>query len=119
MTIHPIDAQLLSVLESEERFRPLARFFLERAIEELFSQTEREVGDDSESLAPVVKAAFELILERCHALIGALSESPIEQVFLRSLALSFLRNGQCLVFMQAFRNTMLDLPEWHGSACAA
>jgi Protein of unknown function (DUF559) len=113
MTVQPRGARLLSALESEERFRPLAHFFLERTVEELFPKTESDIGDGSEPLAPLVNVALELLLDKCHASIGVFSESPIEQVFMRSLTLSFLKNFQCPVFMPAFRDTMTELPQWH------
>lgn len=102
----PSGEPLLPTLESEERFRPLAAFFSNKGIEELFPTS----GDRKDNA--YITAGFNLVLEKCHNVIRALSESPIEQVFLRSLMLSFLRNSQCLVFMPAFRNTLVDLTAW-------
>jgi len=104
----PEGNEILPLLESEERFRLLADFFAERGIEEMVP----DAGHGKEQLNDLIKAAFRLVLERCHGVIRALAESPIEQVFLRSVMLSFLRNSQCLIFMPPFRNTLAELSAW-------
>jgi len=104
----PEGNDILPLLETEEAFRPLAAFFAEKGIEELVPRRSRNVDGTVE----LVRAAFDLVLERCHGAIGALSESPIEQVFLRAVMLSFLRNSQCLIFMSPFRDTVGELTSW-------
>lgn len=111
MTIPTESKEILPFLESEDRFRPLAAFFAEKSTEELLRPAKREAA----RLALIVKPAFDLILARCHGAIGARSESPIEQIFLRSMMLSFLRNSQCLIFMPPFRDTVAHLTGWQNT----
>ncbi len=108
MKTFPEGNAILPLLESEEKFRPLAAFFAERGADELAPAGKGHKG----KLPDLIKPAFQLVLERCHSAIRALAESPIEQVFLRSVMLSFLRNSQCLIFMPSFRNTLVELDAW-------
>lgn len=107
----PDEFSLISRVETEVAFRPLADFFKTKAVDELLEAGGTTAETDPKT-ANLLDLVFGQLVERCHGAVRALSESPIEQVFLRSLMLQFLRNSQALVFMPPFRNTSADLREW-------
>jgi hypothetical protein len=100
------DPRTLPVLEAEDRFRELSAFFAKKSIDELCE------GTEGTSMKSYVQAGVKLLVEKCHHTVSALSGSPIECVFARSVMLSFLRNGLPLVFMPAFRDTLVDIREY-------
>ncbi len=106
MTSSQTNKDILPVLESEDRFRELSALFVDKSSSELFD------SHGEECLQSCVKAGMDLLNEKCHQTVAALSGSPIERVFARSIMLSFLKNGILLVFMPAFRNTPADIREY-------
>ena len=106
MTDSGTDPGILPFLEAEGRFRELSAFFVAKSVDELCEQAE------DASLRLYVEAGMTLLVEKCHRTVSALSGSPIERVFARSVMLSFLKNGLPLVFMPAFRDTLVDIQEY-------
>jgi len=100
------ESQILPFLEAEDRFRELSAFFVAKSVDERFEASE------DKTLRPYVQAGLELLLDKCHRTVSALSGSPIERVFARSVMLAFLKNGRPLVFMPAFRNTIADIGKY-------
>lgn len=106
MTGSRTDPDILPLLEAEDRFRELSAFFLAKSVDALCEQAEDAL------LKPYVEAGMTLLVEKGHRAISALSGSPIERVFARSVMLSFLKNGLPIVFMPAFRDTPVDIQEY-------
>lgn len=106
MTGSRIAPPILPFLEAEDRFRELSAFFVKKSVDELCDGAEDALS------RPYVQAGMELLVEKCHQTVSALSGSPIERVFARSMMLSFLKNGLPLVFMPAFRDTLVDIQEY-------
>jgi len=106
MTGSGTDSGILPFLEAEDRFRELSGFFVAKSVDELCEQAR------DASLRRYAEAGMTLLAEKCHRTVSALSRSPIERVFARSVMLSFLKNRLPLVFMPAFRDTLVDIAEY-------
>jgi Protein of unknown function (DUF559). len=106
MTSPETEADILPFLDNEERFRELSAFFVDKSVLETFD------SPSDAKLQSYVRAGMDLLVEKCHQTVSALSGSPIERVFARSVMLSFLKNGLPLVFMPAFRNTVVDIRDY-------
>lgn len=115
-----IAVKLREHLENKDKFRELASYFISNAVKEA-SQEQNPV------LPPeLLKSGLEMLCEENTNIIFACSESPIETIFLNSLALCFIRNGLPLVmasniphalsYIKGFKEELVnlnDLADWY------
>ncbi len=97
---------LKDYLEDKSRFLELQAHFIDKAVE--------EASDDSSdwSFPALLRASFQKLGKENADIVFRFSESPIETIFLNSLWLCFIRNGQPLVLTPPFDNVQSRLAEF-------
>jgi hypothetical protein len=99
-------SSLKECLEDKVRFLELQAFFIEKAVAEASAQAK------DLTFPQLLKAGLKALAHQNAEIVFASSESPIETVFLNSLALCFIRNALPLVLTPPMRDASEQLAEF-------
>lgn len=91
---------LLEHLEDKQKFRELASYFIDSAVEEL---TQEENPTHSPEF---IRAGLEMLSLENTQFVFDHSQSPIETIFLNSLDLCFIKNGLPLIMMPDIQDVL-------------